>query len=218
MAQTAAQGFNFLLVGNLLPLGQFEGLQHFVHILERGAERGNNAGDLFNGLLNRHRPGRGARAGRRGSRHTGRRRAFRTGFRLCAGRRLAGNVRLRSGSQLSHRRSGWRRRGCRCLRRRRRRGRRCGSFRRSRRRGLLGRTIRAPPGASPAAAAAPPAPVRTGVRRRLRGLVRCVGCRFRNHRGPKVPGMAGNAMANASRFQAQEEYCHRGGFKVPFSA
>ena len=54
LAQTPAKGFDLLLVRGLLPLGQLEGFQHRVHIVQRGAERLNDMVDLFDGLRNGH--------------------------------------------------------------------------------------------------------------------------------------------------------------------
>ena len=55
MTQTAAQRFDLLLVRNLLPFGQLQGLQHFVHVFQRAAERLDDMIHLFYGLLNSHR-------------------------------------------------------------------------------------------------------------------------------------------------------------------
>ena len=54
LAQAAAQGFNFLFVGNILPLGQFEGFQNFLHVVERASECLDDVVDLFDGFLDSH--------------------------------------------------------------------------------------------------------------------------------------------------------------------
>jgi|GEM_PF-3121673 len=50
MAQAAAKGFNFLFVGGLLPFGEFQGLQHILHIAECTAEGLDDLVDVFDGL------------------------------------------------------------------------------------------------------------------------------------------------------------------------
>jgi len=52
VTQAAAKGFDLLLVRELLPLGQLQGLEHFFHVFERGAEGLDDTIDLFDGLLN----------------------------------------------------------------------------------------------------------------------------------------------------------------------
>ena len=51
MAQTAAEGLDLLLVGGLLPLGQLQSLQHFIHVLQGSAEGLDNMAHLFDSLL-----------------------------------------------------------------------------------------------------------------------------------------------------------------------
>ena len=54
LAQTTAQGFDFLLVSILLPLGQFQGLEHSLHVVQRASEFIDDLVNLFDGLLNGH--------------------------------------------------------------------------------------------------------------------------------------------------------------------
>ena len=54
LPQAAAQGFDFLLIGRLLPLGQFEGFQHFLHVVQGAAERLDDVVDLFDRFLDSH--------------------------------------------------------------------------------------------------------------------------------------------------------------------
>lgn len=51
VAQATAKGFDLLLVRELLPLRQLQGLEHFFHVFERGAEVLDDMVDLFNGPL-----------------------------------------------------------------------------------------------------------------------------------------------------------------------
>ena len=55
VAQAAAQGLDFVLVGILLPLCQFQGFQHQFHVFQGAAQGLDDAADLFDGLLHRHR-------------------------------------------------------------------------------------------------------------------------------------------------------------------
>ena len=57
LAQAPAQGFDLVLVGILLPLGQLQELKDFVHILERVAEGSDDARHLIDGLLDAGRRG-----------------------------------------------------------------------------------------------------------------------------------------------------------------
>jgi hypothetical protein len=52
LPQAAAKRFDLLLAGVLLPLGQFQGLQHFLHVVKRAAERLDDVVDRFDRLLN----------------------------------------------------------------------------------------------------------------------------------------------------------------------
>jgi hypothetical protein len=52
MVQAAAKRFDLPLVGVLLPLGQFERFQYFLHVLQCFPEGLDNLVDLFDGLLN----------------------------------------------------------------------------------------------------------------------------------------------------------------------
>jgi hypothetical protein len=54
MAQAAPKRFDFLLVSDLLPLGQLQGLQHFIHLFQGAAEGLNDMVDLLDGLLDSH--------------------------------------------------------------------------------------------------------------------------------------------------------------------
>ena len=55
LAQAAAERLDLLLIRVLLPLGQFQRLQHFLHIIECSPERLDDLGDLFDGVLNGRR-------------------------------------------------------------------------------------------------------------------------------------------------------------------
>jgi hypothetical protein len=55
LAQGAAERLDLVFVGILLPLGQFERLENFFHLVERLAERLENLIDLFDGLFDRRR-------------------------------------------------------------------------------------------------------------------------------------------------------------------
>jgi hypothetical protein len=46
VAQAAAKRFDFLLVSVLLPLGQFQRLQHQIHVFQSAAEGLDDAADL----------------------------------------------------------------------------------------------------------------------------------------------------------------------------
>jgi hypothetical protein len=59
LAQAAAEGLDLVLVGTLLPLGQFDSLQDFLHVLEGGPEGLDDVADFFDGLGD----GRGSRPG-----------------------------------------------------------------------------------------------------------------------------------------------------------
>ena len=52
LAQAAAKRFELLLVGGLLPLGQFQRFQHFFHAPERSLKRLDDVVDLLDRLLN----------------------------------------------------------------------------------------------------------------------------------------------------------------------
>jgi hypothetical protein len=52
LAEAAAQGLDFVLVSVLLPLGQFQELQHLFHIVERFPQTDDDVVDLIDGLLN----------------------------------------------------------------------------------------------------------------------------------------------------------------------
>jgi hypothetical protein len=68
LVQAAAQGFDLLLVGVLLSLGQFERFEHFIHVVEGSAECLDDLVDLFDRLLNaRRRRGLPFSGWRRGS-------------------------------------------------------------------------------------------------------------------------------------------------------
>ncbi len=54
LPQAAAQGFDFLLVGCLLPLGQFEGFQHFLHVVQGASERLDDMVDFLDRFLDSH--------------------------------------------------------------------------------------------------------------------------------------------------------------------
>ena len=58
LPQAAAEGFDLLLIGVLLPLGQFQRFQYLLHVVQGVAERVNNVIDLLNGLLNAGQSGR----------------------------------------------------------------------------------------------------------------------------------------------------------------
>ncbi len=53
LAQSTAKGFNFLVVGNFLALGQFQRLKHFLHVFEAFSEALHNLVDLFYRFLKR---------------------------------------------------------------------------------------------------------------------------------------------------------------------
>ena len=55
LPQAAAQGFDLLLVGYLLPLGQFEGFEHCLHLVQRGSKHLDDVVDLFDRFLDSHR-------------------------------------------------------------------------------------------------------------------------------------------------------------------
>src|ERR1017187_7570133 len=55
LPQAPAEGFNLLLVGNLLALSQFERLQHVLHVIERASERFDDLVDLLDCFLDSHR-------------------------------------------------------------------------------------------------------------------------------------------------------------------
>jgi hypothetical protein len=57
LPQAAAKRFDLLLVGVLLPLGQFQCLQHFLHLVQGGPEGLDDVVDFFDGLFNRRRWG-----------------------------------------------------------------------------------------------------------------------------------------------------------------
>ena len=57
LPKRAAQGFNFLFVRVVLALGQFESLQHFLHVLERCLQGLDDFVYVLDGLLNRTRLG-----------------------------------------------------------------------------------------------------------------------------------------------------------------
>jgi hypothetical protein len=52
LVQAATKRFDFVLVHDLLTLGQFQRLQHFLHVLQCSPKRLDNAVDLFDRLLN----------------------------------------------------------------------------------------------------------------------------------------------------------------------
>jgi hypothetical protein len=52
LPQAAAKRFDLLLVGVLLPLGQFQCLQHFLHLVQGGPEGLDDVVDFFDRLLN----------------------------------------------------------------------------------------------------------------------------------------------------------------------
>ena len=51
MPQAPAKGFDLLLVGGLLPLGQLQCLQHFLHFLQSPLEGLDDVVHLFDSLL-----------------------------------------------------------------------------------------------------------------------------------------------------------------------
>ena len=55
MPQGAPQRLDLLFVRALLPLGQLQGLQHFVHVIQRVSQRVADLVNFFNRLLNRRR-------------------------------------------------------------------------------------------------------------------------------------------------------------------
>jgi hypothetical protein len=66
--QLLAQRFDFALVGGLLALGQFQQFEHFIELVERLAERGNDLHHFIDGLadgLGMRRLGRAGRGWRR---------------------------------------------------------------------------------------------------------------------------------------------------------
>ncbi len=58
LAQSAAERLDFVFVGGLLPLGHFESLEHFFHLIKRLAQGVENFSDVLDRFLD----------GRRGSR------------------------------------------------------------------------------------------------------------------------------------------------------
>ena len=52
LVQAAAKRFDLLLVSSLLPLGQLERLQHFLHVVQCSAQRLDDLVDFLDGLLN----------------------------------------------------------------------------------------------------------------------------------------------------------------------
>jgi hypothetical protein len=54
LAQAAAKCFNLLFVRVLLALGQFQGLEHCLHVVQRASERLDDLSNLFDCLLNGH--------------------------------------------------------------------------------------------------------------------------------------------------------------------
>jgi len=52
LAKAAAECFDLLLVGDLLPLGQLERFQYFLHVIQSPAERLDDLIDLLDRLLN----------------------------------------------------------------------------------------------------------------------------------------------------------------------
>jgi hypothetical protein len=65
LAQGAAQGLDLVFIGILLPLGEFERLQDFLHVVERMAQGLEDAVDLFNGAFDGGGRGRARLPGRR---------------------------------------------------------------------------------------------------------------------------------------------------------
>ncbi len=53
LPQRALQRLDFALVINFLALGQLEGFQHFLHLIQRLLQLLDNAGDLLDGLADR---------------------------------------------------------------------------------------------------------------------------------------------------------------------
>jgi hypothetical protein len=51
LLEHSPQGINFLLVGSLLALGKFQGLEHFIHVLERLPEVIDDLVHQFDGLM-----------------------------------------------------------------------------------------------------------------------------------------------------------------------
>lgn len=67
LAQGASEGLDFVFVGILLPFGQLERLEHFLHLFECLPESLENVIDLFDGLFDargRSRPRLASRRGR----------------------------------------------------------------------------------------------------------------------------------------------------------
>jgi hypothetical protein len=58
LAQGASEGLDLVFVGILLPLGQFERLEDFLHLVERLPQSLENLIDLFDGLSDCRRPSR----------------------------------------------------------------------------------------------------------------------------------------------------------------
>ena len=55
LAQAAAKRFDLLLVGVLLPLGQLQRFQYFLHFVQGSAERLDDLVDFLDRLLNARR-------------------------------------------------------------------------------------------------------------------------------------------------------------------
>lgn len=55
LAQAASECFDLLLVGDLLPLGQFECFQHLLHVVQSSAERLDDLVDFLDCFLNARR-------------------------------------------------------------------------------------------------------------------------------------------------------------------
>ena len=55
LAQAAAKCFNLLFVRVLLALGQFQGLQHLLHVVQGASERVDDVSNLIDCLVNSHR-------------------------------------------------------------------------------------------------------------------------------------------------------------------
>jgi hypothetical protein len=52
LPESAAQGFDLLFIGSLLPLRYLQCFQDLVHFIERVPERLDDPSDFFNGVLN----------------------------------------------------------------------------------------------------------------------------------------------------------------------
>jgi hypothetical protein len=110
-AQAAAKGLDLLLVRGLLPFSQLHGFQHFLHVVECGAEGFDDVVDLFNGVRDcRWRGGLKVAGWGRRSLAPGREGSLRALFALCAPELHSGSAGIPAGCFRSLRPG---RRGCR---------------------------------------------------------------------------------------------------------